>query len=250
VLADFFAHSFAYDGRFWRTMIPLIAKPGWVTAQNLSERWVSFLPPLRMFLVISLCFFFALTSVLPNGIQEGKFFSVNGEPLSETDVVFEEGSLRVLSDDWMVMRWFNDLLSSKGEIINDMPPEVREFALYRGSISAIPTTLLIAIPLLALGLKILQFFRRRYFFDHFVFATHFYCVWLLVLIPSVLINEPWLWIAGHAIYLPIHLFIAMKRVYRQHWFPTLAKMILLGIWQIFSSIVLILTVILSAMLHV
>lgn len=42
----------------------------------------------------------------------------------------------------------------------------------------------------------------------------------------------------------------MKRVYRQHWFPTLAKMILLGIWQIFSSIVLILTVFLSAMLHV
>lgn len=189
LIADFFAHSFAYDGRFWRTLIPLVVKPGRVTEQNLSERWVSYLPPLRIFLVISLCFFFALTSVLPNGIEEGKFFSVNGKPLSETEEVFEEGSLRVLSDDWIVTKWFNDVLSSKGEIINDMPPQLREFALYRGSIAAIPTTLLLAIPLFAFGLKVLHIFRRRYFFDHFVFATHFYSVWLLVLIPSILLGR-------------------------------------------------------------
>lgn len=251
VLADYFAHSFAYDGRFWRTIIPLVSKPGWVTEQNLNERWVSFLPPLRMFLVISLFFFVTLTMILPNVI-EGEIFTVmdeSGGEVGEVGEGFDTEEVRLLSEDWMLTNWFNDVLVSKAETLKSMSPEVRQFALYRGSISAIPTTLLFAIPLFALGLKILQFLRRRYFFDHFVFATHFYSVWLIVLIPSLIIAQPWFWVAGHAIYLPIYLFLAMKRVYRQHWFPTMAKMILLGVWQIFSTAVLALTVFLSAVLH-
>jgi uncharacterized protein DUF3667 len=249
VLADYFAHSFAYDGRFWRTFIPLIAKPGWVTEQNLNERWVSFLPPLRMFLVISLAFFVTVTSVIPTFLEDGKGFMAatsEGEPINEP---LPPDKARVFSEDWILTRKINDIFESKLKKVNELPPEVRNFALYRGMISAIPTTLLLAIPLFALGLKILQFFRRRYFFDHFVFATHFYSIWVLVLIPSILIQDQWMWIAGHAVYLPVYLFLAMKRVYRQHWFPTLAKMILLGFWQIISSVLLVLTVVLSAFLH-
>lgn len=249
VIADFFAHSFAYDGRFWRTIVPLVTKPGWVTEQNLNERWVSFLPPLRMFLVMSLVFFFTLSALL-DPAPEGSFFSVNGKSIEDDGILLEEDSIRFLSENWMLTHWFNDVLESKAKTINAMSPEVREFALYRGAISAIPTTLLLAIPLFALGLKILQFLRRRYFFDHFVFATHFYSAWLIVLIPSLIVQQSWLWIAGHAIYMPVYLFLALKRVYGQHWFPTMAKMVLLGIWQIFSTIVLMLTVFLSAVLHV
>lgn len=248
VVADFFAHSFAFDGRFWATIIPLVTKPGWVTEQNLNERWVSFLPALRMFLVISLIFFFVLSSTLPAVIEEGAIFSVNGETVGEGDLPTEE--MRIFSDNWIPTRWANDLFASKLEIINQMEPGVRDYALYRGAVNSIPMTLLLAIPLFAFGLKILQFLRRRYFFDHFVFATHFYSIWLLALIPSLILQEAWIWIAGHAIYLPIYLFLAMKRVYRQHWFPTIAKMILLGIWQIFSIALLALTVVLSAVLHV
>lgn len=248
LIADFFAHSFAYDGRFWRTLIPLVVKPGQVTEQNLNERWVSFLPPLRIFLVISLAFFITVTSIVPTFLKGGKVFSVTNSEGEQIDQAIPTERARALSDDWILTRKFNDLIESKVAKINEMPPEVRDFALYRGMIGAIPMTLLLAIPLFAFGLKIVQLFRRRYFFDHFIFATHFYSVWILVLIPSLLLQEQWMWIAGHAIYLPVYLFLAMKRIYRQHWFPTLAKMILLGIWQIFSSVVLILTVFLSAIL--
>jgi hypothetical protein len=249
LLADFFAHSFAYDGRFWRTIIPLIGKPGWVTEQNLNERWVSFLPPLRIFLVISLVFFFTVTSVVPAVLKDGQVFSVTNSEGEQINESIPPDEARVFSDNWILSRKLNDFFESKLESLNAMPPEVRDHALYRGMISAIPATLLLAIPLFAFGLKILQFFRRRYFFDHFVFSTHFYSVWMLVLIPSLLINQPWIWIAGHAIYLPVYLFVAMKRVYRQHWFPTLAKMILLGFWQMISAVLLMLAVVLSAFLH-
>ena len=64
VVADFFAHSFAYDSRLWQTLVPLMTKPGWVTKENLRERWVKYVPPLRLYLVISLLFFASLSFVL------------------------------------------------------------------------------------------------------------------------------------------------------------------------------------------
>lgn len=243
VVADFFAHSFAYDGRFWRTLIPLLAKPGWVTQQNLAERWAAFLPPLRMYLVISLVFFASLGPVLPD--RAGGVFRVtsNGE---EVDQPLPTDDFEFLPEGYVVTNYINELTLSKIERINEMDPAVRDFALLKGMIGAIPTTLLLALPMFAIGLKIFHILRRRYFFDHFVFATHFYSVWLLVLGPSLLINETWLWIAGHGVYLPIYLFLALKRVYQQHWMLTLVKMVLLGIWQIFSSVVLMSTVMLTA----
>lgn len=244
VISDFFAHSFAFDGRFWSTLIPLLTKPGWVTEQNLKERWVSFLPPLRMYLVISLVFFVMLGSVLPD--RTGSFFKVT----SSEDVVSTEENVGPFPDGSIITDYFNEKTRAKIAKLNEMEPEVRDYALYKAAIRAIPATLLLALPLFAIGMKIVYLLRRRYFFDHFVFATHFYSAWLLVLGPSLVLNQTWLWIAGHAIYLPIYLFLALKRVYQQHWFVTAFKMVLLGFWQIFSSVILTTAVTLTAIFSV
>ena len=243
LVADYLAHAFAYDGRFWRTLIPLLSKPGWLTEQNLKERWVSFLPPMRMYLVISLLFFAALTAVLPE--RAGRQFQVAGDEGNVTTDLNEE-NISPPPEGNVVTDYINERVHAKTEKLKEMDPEVRDFVLYRGMISAIPTTLLLAVPLFALGLKVFYFLRRRYFFDHFVFATHFYCAWLIVLGPSLVVNEAWLWIAGHGIYLPIYLFLALKRVYQQHWALTFIKVVMLGFWQVLSFTLLMLTVVLTA----
>ena len=247
VVADFFAHSFAYDSRLWQTLVPLMTKPGWVTKENLRERWVKYVPPLRLYLVISLLFFASLSFVLPE--RAGSLFKVtNSEGQEDSTIPIDE--IELFPDGTLLTNWVNERLTAKIEKLNEMSPEMRDFAIYRGMIGSIPTTLLVAVPLFALGLKFFYLLRRRYFFDHFIFATHFYSAWLLVLGPSILINEAWLWIAGHAVYLPVHLFLALRRVYDQHWAITVIKMILLGFWQIFSSAVLLITVLLSAVFSV
>ena len=247
VISDFFAHSFAFDGRFWRTLIPLLIKPGWVTEQNLKERWVSFLPPLRMYLVISVVFFLMLGSVLPDRTG-ALFMAKDSEGVVTTDI--SEKDVGLFPEGYIITDYFNERTRAKIEKLNEMEPAVRDYALYKAAVRAIPTTLLLALPLFAIGMKIAYLLRRRYFFDHFVFATHFYSAWLLVLGPSLVINQTWLWIVGHAVYLPIYLFLALKRVYQQHWFLTIFKMMLLGIWQMFSSGILAMTVLLSAFFSV
>jgi hypothetical protein len=45
------------DSRLWRTIKPLLLRPGFLTQQFLQGRRVSFLPPFRLYIVLSVLFF-------------------------------------------------------------------------------------------------------------------------------------------------------------------------------------------------
>src|ERR1700685_2980782 len=45
------------DGRFWQTMYMLLLQPGRLTQEYFAERRARYLPPVRLYLVISLVFF-------------------------------------------------------------------------------------------------------------------------------------------------------------------------------------------------
>src|SRR5690606_2025869 len=55
---DFVGDTFNYDSRFFRTLWPLLFRPGVLTAEYLRGRRQLFLPPVRMYIFISLVFFF------------------------------------------------------------------------------------------------------------------------------------------------------------------------------------------------
>ena len=45
------------DSRLWRTLIPLAVRPGQLTLDYLEGRRARFMPPFRMYLVLSIVFF-------------------------------------------------------------------------------------------------------------------------------------------------------------------------------------------------
>jgi hypothetical protein len=54
---DAFGDLFELDSRLWRTLIPLLARPGRLTRDYLEGRRARYMPPFRMYLVLSLVFF-------------------------------------------------------------------------------------------------------------------------------------------------------------------------------------------------
>src|ERR1700690_3005339 len=56
------------DSRFWRTFGPLLVRPGFLTQQYIKGRRASYLPPFRLYLVLSVVFFLLipLTSSSPD----------------------------------------------------------------------------------------------------------------------------------------------------------------------------------------
>lgn len=57
LVRDAFGDMFELDSRLWRTLIPLLIRPGVLTRDYLEGRRARYMPPFRMYLVLSLIFF-------------------------------------------------------------------------------------------------------------------------------------------------------------------------------------------------
>ncbi len=57
LLQDAFGDLFELDSRLWRTLIPLLLRPGRLTKDYLEGRRARYMPPFRMYLVLSVIFF-------------------------------------------------------------------------------------------------------------------------------------------------------------------------------------------------
>lgn len=70
LLEEFADGLFNLDARVWRSLLPLVLHPGKLTNEYLAGKRMLFLPPFRLYLILSLLFF-----ILP----EVSFISVQGE---------------------------------------------------------------------------------------------------------------------------------------------------------------------------
>jgi len=75
LLRDAFGDLLELDSRVWRTLIPLIARPGKLTRDYLEGRRARYMPPFRTYLVLSIVFFLVA------------FF----DPRQELGILFEPG---------------------------------------------------------------------------------------------------------------------------------------------------------------
>ncbi|MEM8815614.1 MAG: DUF3667 domain-containing protein [Pseudomonadota bacterium] len=57
LVRDAFGDLFELDSRIWQTLIPLLVRPGRLTHDYLAGRRARYMPPFRMYLVMSLIFF-------------------------------------------------------------------------------------------------------------------------------------------------------------------------------------------------
>src|SRR5210317_2067147 len=57
LLQDAFGDLLELDSRLWRTLIPLLIRPGQLTRDYLEGRRARYMPPFRMYLVLSVVFF-------------------------------------------------------------------------------------------------------------------------------------------------------------------------------------------------
>jgi hypothetical protein len=60
LISDFLGNVLTFDSRFLRTLIPLLTKPGFLTASFVAGQRVRYVPPLRLYVFISVIFFFSL----------------------------------------------------------------------------------------------------------------------------------------------------------------------------------------------
>ena len=70
LLGDFFNTYLAIDSRFGRSVKPFLFKPGWLTNRFIEGKRVSYAHPVRLYLIISIFYFFVINLAVVKQVQK------------------------------------------------------------------------------------------------------------------------------------------------------------------------------------
>ena len=231
---DIVGDIFDADSRFWRTLLYLLLRPGFLSAEFNAGRRARYLPPLRLYLVISFVVFL-LMSVLTSGVMdsadgisvvddEGVLVTLNGEEEFDPAVVQDpnEWDVNIGLTDEQSPQWMRDMEGrmeqNAGKLRND-PNQ-----LLGAMVDYLPQMMFLLLPVFALLIQLMYLGTGFHYLQHLVFALHYhsfvYLLYLLGLLLELfsLAVDGWLML-GLFVYLPL----AFRRAYDSGWRGALFK---------------------------
>lgn len=253
LVKDFVDDFFTLDSRLFKTIIPLLFKPGFLTLEYNQGRRVKYLPPLRMYLVLSILMFL----IPSNSIDDSSDTSSEDHDISlaitdikvvidtekfQTNEVYKDSvlnSLWMLSEDdptfsflgeKAVKNWMTNAfsLANNGNAQDVLLDEMA---------SKFTNVLFVMLPLFALLLFL--FFRKQniLYVETLIFSLHFhsfyfFCICFYKLI--VLFVSSGLVSAFLYLLLPfVYLILALKKIYEQSYTRIVLKsVVMLSIYGI------------------
>jgi hypothetical protein len=262
------------DGRFWQTLHMLLMRPGQLTQEYFAERRARYLPPVRVYLVLSLLFF-ALgplgrhssseSNAVPSIIIADK---AAGMPVPGAQAHGKNEAARVANKANPLNIEFGDcdkIKTSFKWLEEPLQRSCRRNFASGGApvrdafIANIPKMMFIFLPLLAVVMLLMYWRPRRYYVEHLVFFLHTHAAMFLIL----LLLPPLLWAVGTVpaletsgrfikfaacLYAAWYVYRAMRVYYGQRRWATVTKFVVVGImYTVFLMITLVTTLIFSAL---
>ena len=160
-------------------------------------------------------------------------FEVKGKPWHETTNPVVLTWLPGFANHWLNAKLAR--LNEVGDEVEKHPEKVLE-SLFR----VLPTMMFLLLPVFALVLKAMYFFRNRLYAEHLLVAVQSHSFLFLSFILLILLTDiaalvgpslekfttPLAWLVG--CWMPLYLYLMQKRVYRQGWFWSAFKYSVVG----------------------
>jgi len=231
------------DSRLWRTLWPLLFKPGFLTCEFVEGRRARYLPPFRLYLVLSVIFFIiagsthsdevrlafesdAPAAALTRDEPEDQATSPTPRetPQERAKRVCDEGSFE---GPWTASFAERLKLGCKQVVVDNGR------ALGAALLHNIPRALFLLLPLLAVVMSAMYW--RRYYVEHLLFFVHNHAFTFVVLGIFLLLmswtTAGWfhgLLVIAVMLLVPLYTYKAMRRVYGQGRWRTRAKFVVLS----------------------
>jgi hypothetical protein len=211
------------DSRLWRTLKCLWFNPGKLTQEFVAGRRVAYLPPFRLYLILSVTLFLISSFWQPAG---GKFiqFDTSKEELSADSLCGNINfSINAHPD------WNQRAKHACTEIYRDQGR-----SLFHVALGTMPRAMFIFLPLIAF-LHMLMYWRPRYrYAEQLLFFVHlhaFYFSVAIVMILAALAVQPWAKLHGPSGALQtllnwsmaVYTVVAIRRVFTKSWVGALFK---------------------------
>jgi len=211
LLRDAFGDLLELDSRLWRTMIPLLIRPGLLTKDYLEGRRARYMPPFRMYLVLSLLFFVVAffnprddlaifyepvveptVEIVPEEevlADEDSEDSEEDEPDDRYDCKFDEYDLSG-APEWLKRRITPERMEEACKRVQT----VGDTGLGKAVLEITPAALIVLLPIMAFVLKLLYPLSHRYYVEHLLFFVHFHSFMFFILTLQVLFTRIGEWI--------------------------------------------------------
>ena len=213
------------DSRLWNSLKLLWFKPGKLTQEFVAGRRVAYLPPFRLYLVLSVIFFLAASFFHTNiGIavltKDGKT-----QVISTSDAACDTTQFELFVGNALAQR----LRHGCKAVVRDQGASLVHLA-----VSTMPKAMFILLPLIAL-LHMPMYRRPRYrYAEHLLFFLHvhaFFFSAMTLVVLSANAADAWPRVQGASQILslallgslPLYTVVAMKRVFNAGWLRTLLK---------------------------
>jgi hypothetical protein len=275
------------DSRFWSTFVPLLVRPGFLTQQFIQGRRASYLPPFRLYLVLSVVFFLLipLTSNAPDGpgktpvhvstpaeIRAALQKEIDAAKDPEDKAELQQQLLRydtittklvpslagkrvdcnAIVDAGSFRPWLHGrLITACDRIQSDHGRELGLNLLHN-----LGRAMFVLLPLLAALMLLLYQGQGRYYVEHLLLLLHnhafvFLALSVLMISGRLIPSDTWAgWFGtGMALYMIFYLYRSMRRVYGQGRFRTFLKFCALSVaYLVCATLMFVLTTIYSAIM--
>jgi hypothetical protein len=252
LIGDSFLDYFHFDSKFFRTILPLLYKPGWLTLEYMNGRRKSFVEPFKLFLVISIIYFL----LLPFGKEPA---AENISPVVSDSSMLELGNKDIdLKKNRYSIQGITFSLPGRDSIINETDSiGIRRYVekhyakepgwakiLIRQSIKIMISTgqsftkvlehtasklIFLLIPVFAALLKLFYLRRKRLYFEHLIFSLHLHAFIFLLFILYLMIELVFpIKLFFIIMIILVYGFIALKKYYGQTFRKTMSKMLLIS----------------------
>ncbi len=257
VITDVLDSFLNWDSKFIATFGLLLTRPWKLTNEFLAGHRVRYLNPLRLYLLVSVTFFFAVNYVerraekdhfepiVMDSDDEAALVPAR-EPKPEAtppidrpgDDLFDGKPHVSFFDDnpdrsrSAVELWFQQRIEEK---IGRNGDKSKFF--FHAIMENLPYMMLTCIPIFAFLLKILYFFRRIFYIDHLIYSLHIHSfAYSAILTIGAISYGLGRWLPAIKLLVTtiliaaviIQIFLSIRRVYRQGWFMTILKFFLGG----------------------
>lgn len=234
-----------FDGRVWRTLAGLAFRPGQVTADYLAGRRACYLPPLRLYFIVSFVVFL-LVSLAPIEVEfsgdlevdpaqvkrergKGIYIPVERDDgstqvLTISEHLGEQGLMDEENPSWLAP-WL-ERLENNAASIESNPDLLLDQLLQR-----LPQMMFLLLPMFALILHLAYLFSPVHFLQHLIFSLHYHTtafLYFILLYPAKLLapgDYGGIVLLALFVYLPI----ALVRVYGSGVPAAILKSLVVGI---------------------
>jgi hypothetical protein len=264
VAAEDLTHA---DSRLWRTLGALLGRPGYLTREFLAGRRARYLPPVRLYLVLSVLFFLWAST-----FHQVRIVTVaapgHGAPAATVMPLEEEGEmlgkpLPGESAEQRAQRVCASGVNYDGPWQRQIQPAARAACVHmladnfrslrEAFVHNLPRAMFLFLPMLAAAMMLLYWRPRHYYIEHLLLFVHnhafvFLVVMLAAAVSALLPAASGMLRVAVTLYIAWYAYRSMRVVYGQGRWLTAGKLALLSLFYLVSGgLMLLLTFVSSAL---